>query len=256
MRRVRSSSTPSPLSTSRPAGCATRRRSISSRSWSRTRSADLLPGTGFNGATIARSQLLRPYPQFGNVPHVRRRRHERVQLGAGQDREALHAAAIRVLAAYTWSQVHRARVQAESERQRATRTGCRSSTCRTASRSAASGSCRSATAGAGPAAPPAQPTRSSAGGACRRSGSSRADGRSTYDRNVYFNGDLGALKSDYSGDSNQPVFDISGFYFHDAAVQTNGVDDPAKQRADSRIRLANNVRYFPSRIPTASAARA
>ena len=57
------------------------------------------------------------------------------------------------------------------------------------------------------------------------------------------------MKSDYSGDSNQPVFDISGFYFHDAAVQTNGVDDPTKQRADSRIRLANNVRYFPSRIP-------
>ena len=45
------------------------------------------------------------------------------------------------------------------------------------------------------------------------------------------------------------MFDISGFYFHDAAVQTNGVDDPAKQRADQRIRLANNVRYFPSRIP-------
>ena len=29
-----------------------------------------------------------------------------------------------------------------------------------------------------------------------------------------------------------PVFDMSGFYFHDAAVQTNGVDDPAKQRAE------------------------
>ena len=72
---------------------------------------------------------------------------------------------------------------------------------------------------------------------------------SFHDRNAYFNGDLGALKSDYSGDSNQPVFDISGFYFHDAAVQTSGVDDPTKQRADSRIRLANNVRYFPSRIP-------
>src|SRR5438874_8429091 len=27
----------------------------------------LLPGTSFNGATIARSQLLRPYPQFGNM---------------------------------------------------------------------------------------------------------------------------------------------------------------------------------------------
>src|SRR5262249_56326023 len=27
----------------------------------------LLPGTSSNGATIARSQLLRPYPQFGNI---------------------------------------------------------------------------------------------------------------------------------------------------------------------------------------------
>ena len=44
-----------------------------------------------------------------------------------------------------------------------------------------------------------------------------------------------------------PVFDISGFYFHDAAVQTNGVDDPAKQRADPRIHLERKLRYFPSR---------
>src|SRR5262249_15891626 len=36
---------------------------------------------------------------------------------------------------------------------------------------------------------------------------------------------------------------------HDAAVQTNGVDDPAKQRNDQRIQLANNVRYFPSSLP-------
>ena len=27
----------------------------------------LLPGTAFNAATVARSQLLRPFPQFGNV---------------------------------------------------------------------------------------------------------------------------------------------------------------------------------------------
>ena len=46
-----------------------------------------------------------------------------------------------------------------------------------------------------------------------------------------------------------PAWDISCFYFHDAAVQTAGVDDPAKQRADARIQLANNVRYFPSTLP-------
>jgi hypothetical protein len=66
--------------------------------------------------------------------------------------------------------------------------------------------------------------------------------------NLYFNGDLGSLKTDYTGDTNNPVFDTSGFYFHDAAVQTNGVDDPAKQRADQRIRLDRNIRYFPSRV--------
>jgi len=60
------------------------------------------------------------------------------------------------------------------------------------------------------------------------------------DRNIYFNGDLSKLKTDYSGDVNLPVFDTSGFYFHDAAVQTNGVDDPSKQRNDSRIKLTNN----------------
>src|SRR4030095_15831294 len=45
---------------------------------------------------------------------------------------------------------------------------------------------------------------------------------SFHDRNIYFNGDLNSLKTDYSGDTSQPVFDISGFYFNDAAVQTNG----------------------------------
>ena len=63
---------------------------------------------------------------------------------------------------------------------------------------------------------------------------------SFHDRNIYFNGDLESLKTDYSGDTNLPVFDISGFYFSDLAT-------PALQRADQRIRLANNIRYFPSR---------
>jgi hypothetical protein len=68
-------------------------------------------------------------------------------------------------------------------------------------------------------------------------------------RNIYFNGDQHSLTTHYSSNVNVPVFDISGFYFHDAAVQTNGVDDPVKQRADQRIRLSDNVRYFPSRVP-------
>ena len=71
---------------------------------------------------------------------------------------------------------------------------------------------------------------------------------SFHDRNIYFNGDLSSLKAKYSSNTDRPVWDTSGFYFHDAAVQTNGVDDPVKQRADQRIRLSNNIRTFPSRL--------
>jgi hypothetical protein len=46
-----------------------------------------------------------------------------------------------------------------------------------------------------------------------------------------------------------PAWNLSCFYFHDAAVQTNGVDDPAKQRADQRISMGNTLRYFPSTLP-------
>lgn len=46
-----------------------------------------------------------------------------------------------------------------------------------------------------------------------------------------------------------PAWDTRCFYFHDALVQTGGVDDPAKQRADQRIQLGNNVRHFPSTLP-------
>jgi hypothetical protein len=66
--------------------------------------------------------------------------------------------------------------------------------------------------------------------------------------NLYFEGDLNALKSKYSSDPTQDVWDVSGFYFHDAAVQTNGVDDRTKQRNDQRKNLVSNLRYFPSRV--------
>jgi hypothetical protein len=46
-----------------------------------------------------------------------------------------------------------------------------------------------------------------------------------------------------------PAWDVSCFYFHDATMQTNGVDNPALQRADQRVQLTNNVRYFPSTLP-------
>lgn len=39
----------------------------------------------------------------------------------------------------------------------------------------------------------------------------------------------------------------TGFYFQDSAVQTNGQLDYTKQRNDTRINLANNIRTLPSR---------
>ena len=42
-----------------------------------------------------------------------------------------------------------------------------------------------------------------------------------------------------------PGWDTTCFYFHDAAVQTNGVDDPAKQRTDPRINLEQQRALLP-----------
>jgi hypothetical protein len=68
-------------------------------------------------------------------------------------------------------------------------------------------------------------------------------------RNLYSNCDLSTLRTTISGKTVDATFDTSCFYFHDAAVQTNGADDPVKQRADTRKNLANNIRAFPSRLP-------
>jgi hypothetical protein len=78
----------------------------------------------------------------------------------------------------------------------------------------------------------------------------RQSGRPIGVGDVYFTGDPNSLAATYDKNKlNQPIFDISQFYFHDAAVQTNGVDDPVKQRADPRIQLANNIRTLPSMFP-------
>jgi hypothetical protein len=69
------------------------------------------------------------------------------------------------------------------------------------------------------------------------------------DRNVFYNGDPSKLRANISGSTLNRTFDTSGFYFSDAQVQTNGVVDPAKQRNDPRINLANNIRTFPTRLP-------
>ena len=71
------------------------------------------------------------------------------------------------------------------------------------------------------------------------------------DRNVFFNGDPSKLRAEIisaNADPSRKVFDVNGFYFNDAAVQDKGVVSSAKQRIDTRISLANNIRYFLSRL--------
>jgi hypothetical protein len=61
--------------------------------------------------------------------------------------------------------------------------------------------------------------------------------------NLHYDGDPSKLET--SWDDPDHIFDTSGFYINDSLTQTNGQPDPAKQRADSRIRLDRNIRYFP-----------
>lgn len=61
---------------------------------------------------------------------------------------------------------------------------------------------------------------------------------------VYF-GDPSQLRTNISGATVDNAFPTTGFYFTDAAVQTSGVVDPANQRTDKRIQLQNNIRTLP-----------
>lgn len=66
--------------------------------------------------------------------------------------------------------------------------------------------------------------------------------------NLYYNGDPSKLRTEISSGTLDRIFDTSGFYFTDAAVQTNGVVDPVKQRGDQRILLGSNIRTLPTRF--------
>jgi hypothetical protein len=210
--------------------------------------AGLLPGTSFNGATIARSQLLRPYPQFGNVRTFDDDGTSRYH-SAQMKIEKRFTRGYTLLAAYTWSRfterVFKLNPEDAAYEQRLSEFDVPHRVALSGIWELPFGRGRRWAKDAGGL------TDALVGGWSVQAIGQLQSGRpiSFHDRNIHFDGNLDALQTDYSGDSTQPVFDVSSFYFHDAAVQTNGVDDPVKQRADPRIRLANNIRYFPSRIP-------
>jgi hypothetical protein len=208
--------------------------------------AGILP-TGFTGATVARSQLLRPFPQFSNVPT--NESNGSSQYDSGQVRiERRFAKGYAIMATYTASRftekVFKLNAFDAGYEKRLSRNDVPHRVTSSILYELPFGQGRALGGNASPL------LNAFIGGWSVNAIGQFQSGRALdfNDRNIYFNGDLGSLKAKYSNNTNDPVFDISDFYFHDAAVQTNGVDDPVKQRADTRIRLASNVRYFPSRV--------
>lgn len=208
----------------------------------------LLPGTSFNGTTVQRQQLLRPFPQLANIQS---RAHDGFSnYNALQGRmEKRFTSGYTVLVSYTWSKFTE-------------QTSLLNATDTTYEKRPADADIPHRMVVSGIYELPFGHGKkwgsdwnrgldAVLGGWSIQAIYQVQSGRpvSTWG-NIYYNGDLGALKADYGRvKDGLPIFDTAGFYFSDAAVQTNGVVDPAKQRADTRIRLANNVRYFPTRLP-------
>ncbi|HKV98555.1 MAG TPA: carboxypeptidase-like regulatory domain-containing protein [Vicinamibacterales bacterium] len=217
----------------------------------------LLPGSAINGATVAKNQLLRPYPQFGTFA---------IEKYVGSDRYK----------AITFQLDKRFR-SGNSFTMQYTHSSLRD---KMNYLNPADGQLEDRVS------PNDRPNRFSVGGSVRLPfgreekwghewggttdavlGGWQLSGTYqyqsgfplTFTNNIYWDascGDPGSLVS-HIGEKvsggiaglDVPGWDTKCFYFHDAAVQTNGADDPVKQRADTRINLNNNVRYFPSTLP-------
>ncbi|MEP7341997.1 MAG: carboxypeptidase-like regulatory domain-containing protein [Acidobacteriota bacterium] len=207
---------------------------------------NLIPGTSLNGATVQRNQLLRAFPQFGTIGSFRNDASS--SYNGGQLRaEKRFSKGYTLLGAYTWSKfLEKAsflnEVDTEYER--------RFSDTDIPHRLVMSGILEL----------PFGRGRKWGGNMHRAldvvAGGWQVQGIWNWQSgrptptlgNVYYNGDITKLKTRIKPENvDGTVFDISGFYFTDAAVQTNGVIDPNKQRNDPRIQLGNNVRVLPSR---------
>jgi hypothetical protein len=205
----------------------------------------LLPGEGLNSNTTQRQNLLRPFPQFGNID-VRRYDGSSTFESAQFRLEKRFSAGYTVLTSYTWSDFkekvtklndtdpdYEERFQETHLPHRLVVNGILELPFGRGRRWAAE----------------ANPVLNAFIGNWSVSAIwNWQSGRPNMTMgNVYYNGDITQLKTKYTDDPDVPVFDTSGFYFNDATVMTNGQIDPAKQRGDQRIRLANNVRTTPSR---------
>lgn len=207
---------------------------------------NLVPGTGINGATVQRQQLLRAFPQFSTITTQRNDASSRYD-GAQFRAEKRFNTGYTLLAAYTWSKF---REQGSFLNEVDTQYEKRFSDADIPHRLVVSGIWEL----------PFGRNRKFGANLHRAAdvfvGGWQVQGIWNWQNgrpnmafgNVYFNGDVTRLKTAVKSQNvDGTVFDTSGFYFTDAAVQTNGVLDPTKQRNDPRIQLANNIRTLPTR---------
>ncbi|MBL8207314.1 MAG: carboxypeptidase regulatory-like domain-containing protein, partial [Blastocatellia bacterium] len=206
---------------------------------------NLIPGTGLNGTTTSRAQLLRPFPSFGTITTIRNDGSSNYN-SAQLKLEKRFSGGYTLLTSYTWSKFlvrdsFLNEVDTEYER--------RISDADVPHRLVVSGIWEVPFGRGRLFGRDMNRALDAIVGGWQFAGIwNWQSGLPITIGNVYYNGDPTKLKSTVdSSRVDTTTFDISGFYFHDAAVQTNGVDDPAKQRADTRIRLGNNIRTLPSR---------
>ena len=207
---------------------------------------NLIPGTGLNGATVQRQQLLRPYPHFTGISGIVNNGSSNFH--SGQIRlEKRFSRGFTTLVSYTWSKFlvrdsFLNEVDTQFER--------RLSDADIPHRVVVSGIYELPFGRGRKWGRNWHRAVDTIAGGWQVQGIWQAQqGRPLTIGNVYYNGDITRLKTTVNSSRvDSTVFDVSGFYFTDAAVQTNGVIDPNKQRNDPRIQLSGNYRTLPSRF--------
>jgi hypothetical protein len=207
---------------------------------------NLIPRTGLNGGTVQRQQLLRPYSQFTGISGIVNNGNG--DYHSGQIRlEKRFSRGFTTLVSYTWSKFlvrdsFLNEVDAQFER--------RLSDADIPHRIVVSGIYELPFGRGRKWGQSWHRAVDTVLGGWQVQGIWQAQqGRPLTMGNVYYNGDITRLKTTVNSSRvDSTVFDISGFYFTDAAVQTNGVVDAGKQRNDPRIQLSGNYRTLPSRF--------
>jgi len=213
----------------------------------------LAPGTALDGATVQRQQLLRQFPQFGNI-HSRRNDGSSIYHSAQFRVEKRFTRGYTLLASYTRSKLReRVSFLNPTDTNYEERISVNDAPHRMVlswvwelpfGKGRVFGNEWKGI------------TQALLGGWQFQGIWQAQSGRPLELGNLFFNGEPSKLRTNIKGRNVDAAFDTSGFYFTDAAVQfinpstgnPTGVPDPVKQRNDPRIRLASNIRTFPSRL--------